>query len=110
MAKKKKTPERMPEKYCRETQYYKGIPLRLIVYTEAHFAALKAKRFMLGDPKHNQNIWIPNCYLDGTGRILPGANLDWAMQRAYRENKFRYARIPINPYTWQPEPVAETAV
>lgn len=105
MVNKKKTRERIPEKYCTETQYYKGIALRLIVYTEKHFAALRAKRFMLGDPRRNQNIWIPNSYLDETGRILPNANLDWAMQRAYRENKFRYAQIPINPYTWQEEPV-----
>lgn len=96
MAKKKKF-----EKYCQETQYYKGISLKLIVYTEQHFAALKAKRFMLGDPKYNQNLWIPNIYLDETGRIQPWANLDWAMQQAYRANKFRYAHININPYTWQ---------
>lgn len=109
MAKKHNNQARRPEKYCRETQYYKNVPLKLIVYTESHFAALKAKRFMLGDPKYNQNLWIPNCYLDDTGRIKPGADLDWAMQRAYRENKFKYAHIGVNPYTWQPEPITEEA-
>lgn len=53
--------------YCEETQYYKGIPLRLI----------------------------------------PSMNLDWAMQKAYRQNKFRYARIAINPYTWKEVIVGE---
>lgn len=93
--------------YCTETQYYRGIPLRLIIYTKKHFDALNAKRFMLGDPKYNQNIWIPNKYLDDTGRLIPGMNLDWAMQKAYRQNKFRYARIAINPFTWRAEPVPD---
>lgn len=92
---------RMREKYCTETQYYKGIPLKLIVYTEGHFARLDAKRFMLGDLKYNQNLWIPNAYLDETGRIQPWADLDWKMQQEYRKKKFFYARIPINPYTWE---------
>lgn len=94
--------KRCPEKYHTETQYYKGIPVTLIVYDEAHFAALRAKRFMLGT-KGNQNVWIPNSYLDEAGRIRDGANLDWLFQRAYRENKFWYARIGINPNTWTPE-------
>lgn len=95
--------EYQPEKYCSGVQYYKGIPLTLIIYTERHFAALRAKRFMLGDPKYNQNIWIPNTYLDESGHIKEGFNLDWAMQKAYRENKFKYAHIAINPYTWREE-------
>ena len=94
--------ERRPERYCTGTQWYKGVPIRLIVHTEAHFAAQRAKRFMLGE-HGNQNVWIPNSYLDDKGRILPGANLDWLFQRAYRENKFFYAGIAVNPFTWQHE-------
>lgn len=48
--------------------------------------------------------------------IKPGADYcrldyavpaDWAMQKAYRQNKFRYARIAINPYTWKEVIVGE---
>lgn len=109
MAKAKtKQPERRPEKYNGNTQYYKGIPVRLIIYTESHFAALRAKRFMLGGKTSTQNIWIPNAYLDETGTIKPGVNLDWLFQKAYRQNKFRYAGIAINPFTWQNEKGAVT--
>lgn len=89
-----------PNKYCREMQYYKGIPLQLIVYTEEHFAQLKAKRFMLGPQGTSQNIWIPNKYLEPDGRIKQDADLDWVMRRAWAENKFKYAGIDIDPYTW----------
>lgn len=98
---KPRRPERRPEKYCTETQYYRGIPLTLIIYDEQHFAALKAKRFMLGGPTSTQNVWIPNKYLDEAGRILPNADIDWIMRRAWRENKFKYAGIAINPVTWK---------
>ena len=91
-----------PGKYHTETQYYKGIPVTLIVYTEQHFAALRAKRFMLGPKGTSQNIWIPNSLLDERGKIRDGADLDWIFQRAYRENKFKYAGIDIDPYTWRP--------
>lgn len=94
--------KRRPEKYCTETQYYKGVPVTLIVYEEAHFAALRAKRFMLGS-RGGQNVWIPNKYLDDAGRILPDADLDWLFRRAHRENKFFYAGIDVNPQTWTPE-------
>lgn len=100
-----------PSRYCTETQFYKNIPVTLIVYTDAHFAALKAKRFMLGR-SGNQNVWIPNKYLDPSGKILPGADLDWLFRRAYQENKFFYAGIGVNPYTWQqetPRPVSGRA-
>ena len=74
--------------------------MQLIVYTEKHFAALRAKRYMLGRTG-NQNIWIPNSYLLPDGTLDPAKNLDWVFQRAYRENKFQYAGINVSPYTWQ---------
>lgn len=98
-----------PEKYCRETQYYKGVPITLIVYTERHFAALKAKRFMLGPPGTSQNIWIPNKYLEPDGRIKSDADIDWIMRRAWAENKFKYAGIGIDPRTWTPADPAVNA-
>lgn len=93
MSKKRKASGRQPDKYCTETQYYRDIPLTLIVYTEAHFRTLKAKRFMLGDPKYNQNVWIPNSCLDETGRLLPGVNIDFVLRQAKRQRKFEYAHI-----------------
>lgn len=87
--------------YNKQTQYYKGVPIKLIVYTEKHFARLKAKRFMLGDPKANQNIWIPNCYLQPDGTLKPGVNIDFVFRKAYCQKKFYYAHININPYDWR---------
>ena len=87
--------------YNKETQYYKGIPVRLIIYTDTHFARLKAKRFMLGDPKHNQNIWIPNSYLESNGTLKPDASIDWIFKKAYYQKKIQYAHININPLTWK---------
>lgn len=85
--------KRNEEKYCTETQNYKGIPLKLIVYTEKHFARLRAKRFMIGNPKYNQNLWIPNKHLDEKGRIRAGENIDYVISQAERQNKLKYANI-----------------
>ena len=82
----------------RDTQYYKGIPVILIVYTENHFARLKAKRFLIGDPKYKQNIWIPNQFLEPDGTIKPNVNIDFVFRKAYDQNKFKIAHIDINPY------------
>ena len=85
---------RKREKYHTDTQYYKGIPLRLIVYTEQHFSRLKAKRFLIGNS--NQNVWIPNSYLTDDGSILPNKNLDFVFRNAAR--KLELAGV-ANPYT-----------
>ena len=86
--------------YNTNTQYYKGVPIKLIVYTEKHFARLNAKRFMLGNPRANQNIWIPNTYLEPDGTIKNGVNIDFVFQKAYQQKKFYYACIDINPMLW----------
>lgn len=86
--------------YNASPQYYHGVMLTLIVYTEEHFARLRAKRFMLGDPKYGQNVWIPNTFLEPDGTIKPDANLDWIFRTAYTQKKFEYARIQGNPYNW----------
>ena len=98
---KRKQKDRKPEKYNTAWQYYKGIPVKLIVYTEQHFAAIRAKRYLLGK-SGGQNIWIPNSCLLPDGTLNPALDLDWIFQRAYQENKFRYASINIDPSTWLP--------
>lgn len=80
-----------PEKYNTAWQYYRGIPIRLIVYSEQHFAALRAKRFLLGKSE-KQNIWIPNSYLK------PDGTLDTSMDR--------YAE----PFSWKQEDWTKTTL
>lgn len=87
-------------KYNDCTQYYKGVPIKLIVYTEKHFERLKAKRFVLGDIRAHQNIWIPNTYLEPNGTLKTGVNIDFIFKRAYQQKKFYYAHININPMLW----------
>ena len=86
--------------YNKRTQYYKGIPIKLIVYTEKHFKRIKAKRFMLGNPQANQNIWIPNTYLEPDGSLKPGVDIDFIFKKAYLQKKFYYAHINVNPMLW----------
>ena len=88
-------------KYNNQLQYYKGVQVKLIIYTQKHFDCLKAKRFMLGDPKYNQNIWIPNCYLQQDGTIRSDVNIDFVFKTAYMQKKFAYADIDINPLEWR---------
>lgn len=86
-------------KYNTNVQTYKSIKIRLIKYTDSHFARLRAKRFLIiteHDTGHvNQNFWIPNCYLEPDGTIKKGANLDWAFRKAHRAHKLEYAGIEI---------------
>lgn len=79
-------------------RFFKNIPLKLIVYRPEHFARLNAKRFMLGNPKYGQNIWIPNRFLEEDGTIRKDADLDWAMTKAVSQNKFKLAHLtPSGP-------------
>lgn len=86
--------------YNNHVQYYKGVPIRLIVYTDKHFARLKAKRFLLGNPKARQNIWIPNCYLEPNGTIKTGVDIDFIFKKAYLQKKFQFAQVNVNPMLW----------
>ena len=70
-------------KYNTDIQFYKNVPLRLIVYTEKHFASLKAKRFTINNTR--QNVWIPNVYLEVDGTIKKNANLDFIFRKATRQ-------------------------
>ena len=79
-------------RYHTATQYYRNVPLTLIVYTESHFARLRAKRFMIGT-SGNQNLWIPNKHLDEAGRLLPDTDIDYVIRQAERQGKLRYAGV-----------------
>lgn len=72
-------------KYNQTVQYYKHIPLKLIIYTEKHFSRLKAKRFVINGT--HQNVWIPNCHLMPDGTIKPNSNLDFVFRNARRKLK-----------------------
>jgi hypothetical protein len=79
-----------------ETQYYKGIPIRLI---KRGYCNYNAKRFTLNST--NQNIWIPNCYLEKDGTLKEGVNIDFIFKKAYIQRKFEYAHIDnVNPLLW----------
>ena len=85
-------------KYNTDVQFYKEIPVRLIVYTEEHFARLNAKRFTINHT--SQNIWIPNSYLEPDGTIKLDADIDFIFKQAYLQKKLKYANIHINPFDW----------
>lgn len=63
-----------------ETQYYKGIPLKLI---ERKYGNRKAKRFTINGT--NQNVWIPNKHLMADGSIKAGENIDYVFRKAKRQ-------------------------
>ncbi len=72
-----------------------SLRLRLIVYTERHFAALNAKRFMLMMPdgtESRQNIWIPNSYLLPDGTINPDKDLSWLYKKWENQHKLRLVK------------------
>ena len=71
------------KKYNTNTQMYKNIPLKLIIYTKSHFDRLKAKRFTINHTK--QNVWIPNKYLEPDGTIKTDANIDFVFYKASRQ-------------------------
>lgn len=72
-------------KYNTSTQIYKNVPLQLIVYTESHFARLNAKRFTINGT--NQNLWIPNRYLEEDGTIKKGVDIDFVLHGSARQLK-----------------------
>lgn len=78
-------------------QYYKGIPITQIRRVDYNFQ--KARRFLLG--KSNQNVWIPNCYLELDGTLKENINIDFVFKKAYIQKKLEYAKIDINPFDWR---------
>lgn len=86
-------------KYNTQVQNYRGIKIRLIEYTDRHFARLGAKRFLLiSDVKTehpNQNLWIPNVYLEPDGTLKQKIDIDFVFVKAMLQRKFRYAGIKV---------------
>lgn len=78
-----------------EMQFYKGIPIRLI---RRNYNSYNAKRFTLNGT--NQNVWVPNCYLEQDGTLKEGVNIDFVFKKAYLQGKFKYANINVNPLLW----------
>lgn len=97
---KKRKPSRVyaEDKYNTHIQSYRGIRFKLIVYTEQHFASLRAKRFLLISDKEDhpsQNFWIPNCYLEDDGTLKPNVFVDWIFVKCAKANKLKYAGIEM---------------
>lgn len=64
-----------------EMQYYRGLPLKLI--NRKDYKHKKAKRFTINNT--NQNIWIPNYYLDCDGTIKDDANIMFIFEKCKRQ-------------------------
>lgn len=84
-------------KLNKQKQYYKGIELRLI---ERLYENKNAKRYLIGNPRYRQNVWIPNKHLLEDGTLKENEDIDYVFRRAYYQKKFEYAKIDINPFTW----------
>ena len=63
-----------------ETQYYKGIALKLI---NRNYGTRKAKRFTINNT--NQNIWIPNKELEEDGTIKETSDIDYVLFDSKRQ-------------------------
>lgn len=70
----------------RKQQYYKGVPLRCII---RDYGERKAKRFTINGT--NQNVWIPNVYLEKDGTLKRNINIDFVFHQA--KNQLEIARI-----------------
>lgn len=85
--------------YNDRIQNYKGIPLKLIVYTESRFQHLKAKCFHILNATNQpsgQQIWIPNRFLSEDGTINPTCNIDWLFRKEDNATKLRSAGFILN--------------
>lgn len=69
-----------------ETQYYKGIPIKLI---DRNYDRRNAKRFIINHT--NQNVWIPNKHLKEDGTIRDGENIDYVFRKS--QNQLELAGI-----------------
>ena len=71
----------MTKPYNINTQYYKNIPIKLIVRKD--YPCMKAKRFILNNT--NQNVWIPNKFLTNNGTLVDNVDLDWLFLKSHRQ-------------------------
>ena len=79
------------KKYNLETQYYRGLPLKLIPRKDYPFK--EAKRFIINNT--NQNIWIPNKYLLEDGTIKDNVDLMFIFRKAKRQLELAGYRIKV---------------
>ena len=63
-----------------DTQYYKGIPIKLI---DRKYGNRKALRYIINNT--NQNVWIPLKHLDKDGTLLINENIDYVFRKAQRQ-------------------------
>ena len=71
-----------------KTQYYKGLPLRLI---DRNYTNYNAKRFIINET--NQNVWIPNKHLEEDGTIKENEEIDYIFTKS--KNQLKYAGYDI---------------
>lgn len=66
-------------------QFYKGIKFQLIErsYHKPSNSEGHAKRFTLNGT--NQNVWIPNKYLDDSGTLKINENIDYVFRKSFRQ-------------------------
>ena len=62
-------------------QYYRGLPLKLI--DRKDYKNRKAKRYSINNT--NQNIWIPNVYLESDGTIKENVDIMFIFRKAKRQ-------------------------
>lgn len=77
-----------------ELQQYKNIPLELI--HRGYPRDGKAKRFALNGT--NQNVWIPNVYLNADGSLKENINIDFVFKKSY--NQLRISGITTIGYIY----------
>lgn len=64
-----------------EMQNYRGLPLRLI--DRKDYKHMKAKRYTINNT--NQNVWIPNQYLEEDGTIKNGADIMFVFRKSKKQ-------------------------
>lgn len=66
-----------------KTQYYKGIPIKLIIRNYEH---LKAFRYTINGTK--QNVWIPKKHCNSEGTLYPTENIDYVFRKANKQLEY----------------------
>lgn len=64
-----------------ENQYYRGLPLRLI--DRKDYNMRNAKRFIINNT--NQNVWIPNVFLEKDGTIKNDVDIMFIFKKAKKQ-------------------------
>lgn len=74
------------------TQYYKGVPLRLI--NNKKYRARYSKKFAINGTGYS--VCIPSAFLDKTGTIKSDADLDWMFRNRIIRTRLISAGIDKN--------------